>query len=178
MKFVLVMWQGSFNFFEKFNYLVIFIALMGIIRNINNVHKAYLECELKSQNLVKQLERRTSRKLRMGFGVAEFSQGNFLESWFPKPGYNELDAMFIEIWDSSILFPKKLAVMKLDFQRVYENKGVLIVWVWDTTLLAELERMVPLFVHTLSEIFKSQLGISKLDYIIEEKKRTVLSFFQ
>lgn len=86
--------------------------------------------------------------------------------------------MFIEIWNNSVLIPKKLVIMKLDFQKVYMNQGILIVWVWDKTILAELKKMLPLFVHTLRGIFKSQLGVSTLDYVIEEKKRTLLTFFQ
>jgi|SRR3989344_6172991 len=142
---------------------------MTVIRNKENIKKAYIECELKSQNFVTQLERRTSRKFRLKFGVAELNDGNFLDVWFPKPGYEEFDCMFIEIWSSSILFSHKLVFMKLDFNKVYTNKGILIVYVWDKTLLAELQKMLPLFVHTLGGIFKSQLGVSKLDFVIEEK---------
>ncbi len=143
---------------------------MKVIRNKDNVKRAYIECELKSQNFVMQLELRTSRKFRLKFGVAELNDGNFMDVWFPKPGYEEFDCMFIEIWSSSVLFSHKLAIMKLDFNKVYANKGVLIVWVWDKTLLSELQKMLPLYVHTLEGIFKSQLGVSKLDFVIEEKR--------
>ena len=153
------------------------MVLMTVIRNKENVKRVYIECELKSQNFVTRLELRTSRKFRLKFGVAELNDGNFLDVWFPKPRYEEFDCMFIEIWSSSILLSHKLAIMKLDFSKVYENKGILIVWVWDKTLLSELKKMLPLFVHTLGGIFKSQLGVTKLDFVIEEK-RGVIPFFR